>query len=164
MTCRLLKLFYLHLSRIFAIHVFWAFCTLPKYYCPAPFLTRECVCNLLVQLLLGLARATTLGSKSRRNQTIFYCLIWDFLHLESHVPIFISLRNMVAQLYLWALGSLFIASYDSQGLRWRYSNPPPPDTVTECLVSQLSHPTLAPFLCPPVRYLSARRTPPRCSP
>jgi hypothetical protein len=31
----------------------------------------------------------------------------------------------MAQLYPRALGSLFVASYDSQGLRWRYSNPPP---------------------------------------
>jgi hypothetical protein len=31
----------------------------------------------------------------------------------------------VAQLYPRALGSLSVASYDSQGLRWRYSNPPP---------------------------------------
>jgi hypothetical protein len=31
----------------------------------------------------------------------------------------------VAQIYPRALGSLFVASYDSQGLRWRYSNPPP---------------------------------------
>jgi hypothetical protein len=33
----------------------------------APSLTRGRVCNLLVQLLLGLARAVTLGSKSLRN-------------------------------------------------------------------------------------------------
>jgi hypothetical protein len=32
----------------------------------APSVTRGRVCNLLVQLLLGLARAVTLGSKSRR--------------------------------------------------------------------------------------------------
>jgi hypothetical protein len=31
----------------------------------------------------------------------------------------------VVQLYPRALGSLFIDSYDSQGLRWKYSNPPP---------------------------------------
>jgi hypothetical protein len=31
----------------------------------------------------------------------------------------------VAQLYPWALGSLSVASYNSQGLRWKYSNPPP---------------------------------------
>jgi hypothetical protein len=40
-------------------------------------LTRGWVCNLLVQLLLGLARVVTLGSKSRRTTTIFYCLILD---------------------------------------------------------------------------------------
>jgi hypothetical protein len=36
--------------------------------CSAPSLTRGWVCNLLVQLLLGLARAVTLGSKSRRTR------------------------------------------------------------------------------------------------
>jgi hypothetical protein len=37
-------------------------------WCSAPSLTRGCVCNLLVQFLLGLARAGTLGSKSRRTR------------------------------------------------------------------------------------------------
>jgi hypothetical protein len=50
--------------------------------CGAPSLTRGCVCNLVVQLFLGLARAVTLRSKSRRTQTIFYCLIWDSPNLE----------------------------------------------------------------------------------
>jgi hypothetical protein len=36
-------------------------------YFVAPSLTRGRVCNLLVQLLLGLARAVTLGLKSRRT-------------------------------------------------------------------------------------------------
>jgi hypothetical protein len=36
-------------------------------YFVAPSLTRGRVCNLLVQLFLGLARAVTLGSKSRRT-------------------------------------------------------------------------------------------------
>jgi hypothetical protein len=41
-------------------------------------------------------------------------------------PIFISPRNRVTRSYPRALGSLFVASYDSQGyLWWRYSNPPP---------------------------------------
>jgi hypothetical protein len=44
-----------------------------------------------------------------------YCLIWDSPNLEGQVPVFISPRNRVAQLYSRALGSLFIASYDSQG-------------------------------------------------
>jgi hypothetical protein len=36
-------------------------------YFVAPSLTRRRVCNLLVQFILGLARAVTLGSKSRRT-------------------------------------------------------------------------------------------------
>jgi hypothetical protein len=35
--------------------------------------------------------------------------------LEGQVPVFINPRNRVAQLYLQALGSLFVASCDSQG-------------------------------------------------
>jgi hypothetical protein len=34
-------------------------------------------------------------------------------NLEGQVPVFISPRNKVAQLYPWALGSPFFASYDS---------------------------------------------------
>jgi hypothetical protein len=64
----------------------------------APSLTRGWVCNLLVHLFLGLARAVTLGSKSHRTRTIFYCLIWDSPNLEGQVPVFISPRNRVAQL------------------------------------------------------------------
>jgi hypothetical protein len=41
--------------------------------------------------------------------------ILDSPNLEGQVPVFISPRNRVAQLYLQALDSLFIASYDSQG-------------------------------------------------
>jgi hypothetical protein len=40
----------------------------------------------------------------------------DFFNLEGQVPVFISPRNRVAQLYPQAVGSLFVASYDSQGL------------------------------------------------
>jgi hypothetical protein len=47
--------------------------------------------------------------------TIFYCLIWDCPNLEGEVPIFIAPRNRLAQLYPLALGSLFVASYVSQG-------------------------------------------------
>jgi hypothetical protein len=36
-------------------------------WCGVPSLRRGWVCNLLVQLLLGLARAVTLGSRSHRN-------------------------------------------------------------------------------------------------
>jgi hypothetical protein len=36
-------------------------------------------------------------------------------HLEDQAPVFISPRDRVAQLYPQALGSHFVASYDSQG-------------------------------------------------
>jgi hypothetical protein len=39
----------------------------------------------------------------------------DFPNLEGQVPVFISPENRVAQLHPQALGSLFIASYNSQG-------------------------------------------------
>jgi hypothetical protein len=39
----------------------------------------------------------------------------DFSNLEGQVPVFLSHRSMVAQLYPQSLGSLFIASYVSQG-------------------------------------------------
>jgi hypothetical protein len=47
------------------------------WLCVLPSLTRGWICNLLVQLVKGLARAVTGGSESHRTQTIFYCLIWD---------------------------------------------------------------------------------------
>jgi endonuclease YncB( thermonuclease family) len=43
---------------------------------------------------------------------------------EGQAPVFISPRNRVAQLYPRALGSLSVASYDSQGLWWKFSYPP----------------------------------------
>jgi hypothetical protein len=39
----------------------------------------------------------------------------DSRNLEGQVPVFISSRNRVSQLYPQALSSLFVASYDSQG-------------------------------------------------
>jgi hypothetical protein len=47
--------------------------------------------------------------------TTSYCLTWDCPNQESQVPVFISPRNRVAQLYPQALGSLFVTSYGSQG-------------------------------------------------
>jgi hypothetical protein len=48
--------------------------------------------------------------------TTFYCLRFEpSPNLEGQVPVFISLRNRVAQLYPQALGSLFVGSHDSQG-------------------------------------------------
>jgi hypothetical protein len=66
--------------------------------------------------------------------------IWDFSNVEGQVHIFISPRKRVAQLHPQALGSLYVASYDSRGcisyiwhttgytllrLWWSYLNLPP---------------------------------------
>jgi hypothetical protein len=77
----------------------------------------------------GLASAVILGSKSRRTRDhILQSQIRDSPNLEGQVLVFIYPRNRVAQLYLQALGSLFVASYDSQGYRepellynWRFT-------------------------------------------
>jgi hypothetical protein len=44
------------------------------------------------------------GPSRSEPVTILYCLIWDSPNLESQVPVFISPRNRVAQLYPRALG------------------------------------------------------------
>jgi hypothetical protein len=69
-------------------------------WCGAPSLTIGWVCNLLVQLLLGIVEVP------QNSMTIFWCIIWDSPNLEGQVPVFLSPRNRVSQLYSWALGSL----------------------------------------------------------
>jgi hypothetical protein len=94
-------------------------------YFVAPSLTRGRVCNLLYNCFWALPEQSLSGLSPAELTTIFYCLIWESPNLEDQVPVFISPRNRVAQLYPRALGSLYVAFYDSQGLRWRYFNPPP---------------------------------------
>jgi hypothetical protein len=55
------------------------------------------------------------GPSRAEPVTILYCLIWNTPNLEVQVPVFISPRNRVAQLYTQALGSFYVAPYDSQG-------------------------------------------------
>jgi hypothetical protein len=67
-------------------------------------------------LLLVFVSAVILGSESRRTHDhILLFEIQDSSNLEIQVPVFLSPRDRVAQLYLQALGFLFVASYDSQG-------------------------------------------------
>jgi hypothetical protein len=67
-------------------------------------------------LLLVLASAINLRSESRGTRDhILLSQIRHSLNLEGQVPVFLSPRNRVAQLYPQAPGSLFVASYDSQG-------------------------------------------------
>jgi hypothetical protein len=92
-----------HNQIVFTIGHLWSLC------CGAPSLMRGRVCNLLVQFTV------TLGPKSRR--THYHILLSHLRLLEPGGPslhIYIP-GNRVAQLYPWALGSLFVASYDLQG-------------------------------------------------
>jgi hypothetical protein len=76
--------------------------------------TRERVCRL--QLLLVLASAIILESESREiRDHILLSQIRDSPNLEGQVPVCVSPRNRVARLHPQTLGSLFVASYDSQG-------------------------------------------------
>jgi hypothetical protein len=75
---------------------------------------RGWVCCL--QLLMVLASAVILGSESRgTHDDILLSQIRDSPNMKGHALVFISPRNRVAQLHPQALGSLFVASYDSQG-------------------------------------------------
>jgi hypothetical protein len=84
-------------------------------YFVAPSLTRGRVCNLLYNCFWALPEQSILGRSLAELTTIFYCLIWDSTHLDGQVPVFISTRNRVVQLYPRALDSLYVASYDSLG-------------------------------------------------
>jgi hypothetical protein len=75
----------------------------------APSLTRGWVCNLLYNYFWALPEQSLLGRSPAELTAIFYCLIWDSPNLEGQVPVFISPRNRVAQLYPRALGSLFLS-------------------------------------------------------
>jgi hypothetical protein len=67
-------------------------------------------------LLLALVSGVLLGSVSRETHDhILLFRIRDTPNLEGQVPLFISSRNRVVQVYPQALGSLFVASCDSQG-------------------------------------------------
>jgi hypothetical protein len=66
--------------------------------------------------MLSLASAVILESEFHgTHDHILLSQIRDSTNLEGQVPILISPKNRVAQIYPQELGSLFIASYDSQG-------------------------------------------------
>jgi hypothetical protein len=65
----------------------------------APSLTRRRACNLLYNCFWALPEQSLLGRSPAEHTTIFYCLIWDSPNLEGQIPVFISPRNRVAQLY-----------------------------------------------------------------
>jgi hypothetical protein len=84
-------------------------------WCGEPSLTRGWVCNLLVQLCLGLARTIILGSKSLRT---CYRILLSHLSLpqpRGPGPLIFIPQEQGSLFYLRPLCSLFASSYDSQG-------------------------------------------------
>jgi hypothetical protein len=87
-------------------------------------------------MLLALARAAILRSEScGTHDHIVLSQIRDSLNLEGQVPVFISPRNRVAQLCPQALGSLFVASYDSQD----YGGGIRPNFILICTASYIAY-------------------------
>jgi hypothetical protein len=75
---------------------------------------RGWVCRL--QLLLVLTNVVILRYESRgTHDQILRSQIRDSPNLYGQVPVFISPSDRVAQLYPQTPGSLFVASYNSQG-------------------------------------------------
>jgi hypothetical protein len=71
--------------------------------------------GLSFTIAAGLSSAVILGSEHRgTHDHILLSQIRYSPNLEGQAPGFISSRNRVAQLYPQVLGSLFVASYDSQ--------------------------------------------------
>jgi hypothetical protein len=95
------------------------------FYFVVPSLTRRQVCNLLYKLFLGLARAITLGTKSRR---IHGHILLSHLRLsQSGGPgphIYIP-QEQGGSVIPPVTGFPFCLLLRLAGLRWSYSNPPP---------------------------------------
>jgi hypothetical protein len=68
-------------------------------YFVAPSLTRGQVCNLLYNCFWAFPEQSLLGRSPAELTAIFYCLIWDSPNLEGQVPVFLSPKNKVAELY-----------------------------------------------------------------
>jgi hypothetical protein len=77
-----------------------------RVYFVAPSLTSGRVSKFLYNCFWALPEQSLLGWSPAGLVAIFYCLIWDSPNLEGEVPVFISPRNRVAQLYPRTLGSL----------------------------------------------------------
>jgi hypothetical protein len=81
-----------------------SFRQLRLWYFVAPCLTRRRVYNLLLNCFWALPEQSLLSRSPAELTAIVYCLIWDSPNLEDQVPVCISPRNRVAQLYPPALG------------------------------------------------------------
>jgi hypothetical protein len=102
------------------------------------------LCKILSDERMGLSCTIAAGPRQRSHSRVRvprdswpYFTVSDsrLPNLEGQVPVFMSPRNRMAQLYSQALGSLFVASYDSQGygggIRPRLHTVSDPDLVAQ---------------------------------
>jgi hypothetical protein len=111
-----------------------SFRQLRLYYAVAPSLTTERVCNLPYNCFWALPEQSHLGRSPAELTAIFYCLIWDSPNMEGQVPVFISPKNRVAQLYPRALG--YSTQIHFQIIYIRIESVPHREHITSALQSQ----------------------------
>jgi hypothetical protein len=105
-------------------------------YFVVPSLTRGQLCNLSYNCFWALPEQSLLGRSPAELTAIFYCPTWDSPSLEDQVPVFISPRTGVTQLYPRALEFSFCHLLWLAGQRWRYSNLPPHGLAVVWLCTQ----------------------------
>jgi hypothetical protein len=99
--------------------------TIASFLCGAPSLTRGLVCNLLVQLLLGSARAVTLGSKPCRTLRHIVLSHLRLTHSGGPGPRIYIPQKQGGPVIPPGTGFPFCHLAHLAGLQWQYSNPPP---------------------------------------
>jgi hypothetical protein len=94
-------------------------------WCGAPSLTKGWVSNLLVQLLLDLARAVSLGSKSLRTHEHILMSHWRPPLTWRTISPYLYPQKQGGPVIPPDTGSPFRRLLHLAGLWWRRSNPPP---------------------------------------
>jgi hypothetical protein len=94
-------------------------------WCWAPSLARGWVCNLLLQLLLGLARAVTFRSKSCRTHGRILLSHFKLPQPGGPGPHIFIPQEQDGPVIPLGTGFPFCRLLWLAGIQWRYSNPPP---------------------------------------
>jgi hypothetical protein len=85
----------------------------------------------------GLTEQSLLGRSPSGLKTIFYCSVWDSPKPGGPGPRIYILQKQGGPVLPQSTVFPFVASYDSQGLRWRYPIPPPHGAVLHIFIAVL---------------------------